>query len=64
MKNGKVATAAQSMKISDKAGKKGEDWGSGSNLTEGVSARESISVKDMYAPNEGTNRMPKGHDRI
>lgn len=50
--------------MGNKVGKRGADWGKGSDLTEGVSAREGIDVKDAYAPVEAKNRMPKGHDRI
>ena len=65
MKNGKVAVAPQSLGVGgNKVGKRGGDWSSGSDLAEGVSAREGVQVKDMYAPDEDKNRMKKGHDRI
>jgi hypothetical protein len=64
MKDSKVAHAPEALGVGNKVGKRGADWGKGSDLTEGVSAREGIDVKDAYAPVEAKNRMPKGHDRI
>lgn len=64
MKNGKVAGKQDGMMVGDKVGKRSDSWSKGSDLTEGVSARESCSVKEMYSPDEDKNRMPKGHDRV
>ena len=53
MKEGKVAVAPQALGVGGKKGKKGGDWGKGSDLAEGVSAMSKAgSMVDMYSPDE------------
>lgn len=60
-----LKSAGESLKVTDKAGKKGGDWSQGNDLAEGVSALSKCGdCGDMYGAHEGTQRMPKHSDRV